>query len=91
MSVKVSSYFDCLMEEIHPCLYLDPGWVGASLREMNSPIISNSAEMVGKHCILELYDCDKNKLNDEAFIRTKITSAAKFAGATLINLISHHF
>ncbi len=47
--------------------------------------------MVGKHCILELYGCDQNKLNDEAFLRTSITSAAKFAGATLLNLITHPF
>ena len=47
--------------------------------------------MVGKHCILELYDCDQAKLNDEAFIRTTITTAAKRAGATLLNLITHRF
>ncbi|MDP6833754.1 MAG: adenosylmethionine decarboxylase [Prochlorococcaceae cyanobacterium ETNP1_MAG_9] len=48
-------------------------------------------EMVGKHCILELYDCDKSKLNDEAFLRTTVTTAAKLAGATLLNLITHRF
>ena len=47
--------------------------------------------MVGKHCILELYDCDHSKLNDEAFLRTTITTAAKRAGATLLNLITHRF
>ena len=31
------------------------------------------------------------KLNDEAFLRTSITSAAKGAGATLLNLITHRF
>ena len=73
--------------DLHP----NPGW-----KELNNPqsrwkTKQNPTQVVGKHCILELYDCDKNKLNDEAFLRTKITSAAKFAGATLINLISHHF
>jgi S-adenosylmethionine decarboxylase len=40
---------------------------------------------------LELYQCDQVKLNDEAFIRTTITSSAKIAGATLINLVTHSF
>jgi S-adenosylmethionine decarboxylase len=47
--------------------------------------------MVGKHCILELYDCNPQKLDDEAFLRTAITTAAKRAGATLLNLITHRF
>jgi S-adenosylmethionine decarboxylase len=47
--------------------------------------------MVGKHCILELYDCDPARLDDEAFLRTAITTAAKRAGATLLNLITHRF
>jgi S-adenosylmethionine decarboxylase len=41
--------------------------------------------MVGKHCILELYNCDSSRLDDEAFLRSAITSAAKRAGATLLN------
>ncbi|MEB3360611.1 MAG: adenosylmethionine decarboxylase, partial [Synechococcaceae cyanobacterium] len=45
----------------------------------------------GKHCILELYDCDSSKLNDESFLRDTITDAAKRAGATLLNLITHRF
>ena len=51
----------------------------------------SSNQMVGKHCILELYECDQFKLNDEAFIRTTITTAAKRAGAKLLNLITHRF
>ena len=47
--------------------------------------------MVGKHCILELYDCDPSKLDDEAFLRSAITQAAERAGATLLNLITHQF
>ena len=46
---------------------------------------------VGKHCILELYGCHTDKLNDEAFIRTTIATAARDAGATVIQLISHRF
>ena len=48
-------------------------------------------DMVGKHCILELYDCDSSKLDDEVFLRSAITQAAERAGATLLNLITHQF
>ena len=48
-------------------------------------------DMVGKHCILELYDCDTSKLDDEIFIRSAMTHAAERAGATLLNLITHQF
>ena len=48
-------------------------------------------DMVGKHCILELYDCDSSKLDDEDFLRAAITQAAERAGATLLNLITHQF
>ena len=47
--------------------------------------------MIGKHCILEMYDCNKNKLNDEAFIRNIINLGVKAAEAKLINLITHKF
>ena len=50
-----------------------------------------TSQMYGSHCILELYECDMNKLNDEAFIRTTINLAAKVSGATLLNLITHRF
>ena len=66
------------LSELHP----NPGW--------GAPEI-HATDMVGKHCILELYDCDPSRLDDEAFIRTTITSAAKGAGATLLNLITHQF
>ena len=48
-------------------------------------------DTVGKHCILELYACDSARLDDEAFLRDTITAAAKRAGATLLNLITHRF
>ena len=47
--------------------------------------------MVGKHCILELYDCKAEHLNDENFLNDAITTAAKESGATLLNLVSHQF
>ena len=66
------------LSELHP----NPGWKGPTLQ---------ATDMVGKHCILELYECDPSRLDDEAFLRTSITTAAKSAGATLLNLITHHF
>ena len=68
------------LSELHP----NPGWEGNK-----TPI--EPTDMVGKHCILELYECDTERLDDEAFLRTTITTAAKRAGATLLNLITHRF
>jgi len=73
--------------ELHP----NPGWSEANNRNDIGIFHNISSENIGRHCILELYHCDKAKLNDEAFIRTTITSSAKIAGATLINLVTHSF
>ena len=79
------------MEQSLPCLHPNPGWGGADSSTANSSNALSATDMVGKHCILELYDCDATKLDDEAFLRTTITTAAKRAGATLLNLITHRF
>ena len=44
-----------------------------------------------KHLLLELYRCDREKLNDESFLRCTIDRAAKLAKATVLNLISNKF
>ena len=44
-----------------------------------------------KHFLLELYKCDREKLNDESFLRCILNRAAKFANATVLNLISNKF
>ena len=75
-------FFDALMEQTLSDLHPNPGWGDTH---------NQATDMVGKHCILELYDCDPTRLNDEAFLRTTITTAAKRAGATLLNLITHRF
>mgnify|MGYP003327438536 FL=1 len=81
----------------------NPGWTkdsagSTSLTPVTSlderfanPIAVPITDTVGKHCILELYDCDCAKLDDEDFVRTALSNAALRAGATLLNLISHHF
>ena len=44
-----------------------------------------------KHCVSELYKADSDKLNDEAFVRQALVSAAELAGATLIDVRTHAF
>ena len=70
------------LSSLHP----NPGW-DANSDSPSSPIQPTT----GKHCILELYGCSSAKLNDEPFLRATITAAAKRAGATLLNLITHRF
>jgi S-adenosylmethionine decarboxylase len=79
-----------LMNQSLSCLHPNPGW-GAASSITASPVPPSTTDMVGKHCILELYNCDSAKLDDEAFLRDTITSAAKRAGATLLHLITHRF
>lgn len=74
------------LSSLHP----NPGWVAApriAAASASAPV----CDTVGKHCILELYGCDSSRLDDEAFLRDTITAAAKRAGATLLNLITHRF
>ena len=55
--------------------------------------LSNDRELnhKSKHLLLELYRCDYEKLNDESFLRCSLNRAAKFAKATILNLISNKF
>ena len=55
--------------------------------------LSNDQELShkSKHLLLELYKCDYEKLNDESFLRCSLNRAAKFARATVLNLISNKF
>ena len=61
-----------------------------------SPILSSlgdeqKSSHQSKHLLLELYRCDYEKLNDESFLRCTLNKAAKFAKATVLNLISNKF
>ncbi len=75
------------VSDLHP----NPGWANAEKINNIESSGKVSYEKAGRHCILEIYECDQAKLNDEAFVRTTITSSVKMAGATLINLITHSF
>jgi S-adenosylmethionine decarboxylase len=45
----------------------------------------------GVHCILELFDCPFELLNNETFICRMIDLAAAESGSTLLSMTSHHF
>ena len=55
--------------------------------------LSNQKELnhQSKHFLLELYRCDREKLNDECFLRCILNRAAKLANATVLHLISNKF
>ncbi len=46
---------------------------------------------VGSHCILELYDCPTNLLNDAVFIQDSLREAAKRAKSSLLKEVTHQF
>ncbi len=72
------------MLDLHP----DPGWLSSQMEERNSAFLTKA---VGKHCILELYECDSLKLNDEVFLMEAVRAAAKVACAKILQLITHEF
>ena len=46
---------------------------------------------LGRHLLVEYYDCDENILNDASRIEEAMTEAADQAGATIVNSIFHLF
>ena len=52
---------------------------------------TNFDKFEGKHLLLELYGCNRDKLNDEIFLRCKIDKASKLARASVLNLVSNKF
>ena len=50
-----------------------------------------SLAAVGTHCLLELYDCPAELLNDRAFIERALREAAREAKSTLLSEVSHQF
>ena len=45
----------------------------------------------GNHLLLELYGCNREKLNDELYLRCQLNSAAKLAKASVLNIVSNKF
>ncbi len=48
-------------------------------------------ETFGRHFILEMWDCNREVLNDAKKITQFLRNAANDAGATVVKLISHEF
>ena len=47
--------------------------------------------MLGRHLLIELYDCDPSRLDDETLLREECVAAAKAMGATVVGVHSHRF
>lgn len=50
-----------------------------------------SRESLGRHVLVEFFECSSEKLNDVQFIERTMIDAAREAGATIINSTFHHF
>ena len=48
-------------------------------------------EAVGTHCLVELYDCPRELLDDEEFVKSALREAVDQGLATLLHEVSHHF
>ncbi|HUT68240.1 MAG TPA: adenosylmethionine decarboxylase [Dehalococcoidales bacterium] len=46
---------------------------------------------LGRHLLVELYDCDKEALNDLGFLREAMLTAAIDCGAVVLGDSFHHF
>ncbi|MCM1983113.1 adenosylmethionine decarboxylase [Lyngbya confervoides] len=55
------------------------------------PMFNSVPTSVGRHCILELYECPKHLLDDQPFIQTTLRKAALIAKSTLLGELSHKF
>ena len=51
----------------------------------------NFCDFEGNHILLELYGCNREKLNDELYLRCQLNSAAKLANASVLNIVSNKF
>ncbi len=46
---------------------------------------------LGRHLLIELYNCDRKLLNDVLFIERVLTKSAELAGATIVKTFFHTF
>ena len=58
---------------------------------INGQLNENVPAFKAIHLILELYSCNKDKLNDELFLRYIINNAAKLSKSKVLNLLSNKF
>ena len=52
---------------------------------------NNICDFKGTHLLLELYGCNRYKLNDELYLRCQLNTAAKLANASVLNIVSNKF
>lgn len=48
-------------------------------------------EALGRHCIIEYYDCDRALLDDPEAVSAAMCGAAEAMGATIVAVEFHHF
>jgi S-adenosylmethionine decarboxylase len=46
---------------------------------------------LGRHMLLELFDCDPDAINSLDIVKTSMVEAAKLAQATIVDVIFHEF
>jgi S-adenosylmethionine decarboxylase len=46
---------------------------------------------LGKHVIVEMYDCDREIINDQNLIEKIMITAVEISGATLVKTVFHQF
>ena len=49
------------------------------------------SKLLGRHLLVELYGCDRVRLDDEEFLRTHCVAAAEAMGATVVGVHAHRF
>jgi S-adenosylmethionine decarboxylase len=52
---------------------------------------SERHSMVGSQVLLDLYDCDVDRLDDLEWVKTTLVNAARAAGATIVETVFHKF
>jgi len=60
-------------------------------RKLPVTAVHEFPQVIGKHALFELHGGNPNLLNDEDFVKSALTEAAKASGATLLSLVSHKF
>src|SRR5688572_31426212 len=48
-------------------------------------------QALGRHMLLELYDCDPEALNNLELVKASMVEAAKRAQATIVDVVFHEF
>ncbi len=61
------------------------------MQSLSGQLGDRSLAPVGIHCILELYDCPANLLDDLVFVRQTIREAATKSQSTLLGDLAHQF